>query len=402
MKIKIYYLKNDIVWLLLVLFSWFPALAYSIGNLMGVSLGIYGTVILLVFFFVIILCKKSTVSKKTILFGCFIIGTILFAIIKWPYMLEGDMRDYIYLAMIMIMFGLSFNKCLTNKQIHLLYVIPCYITYIMSFIALFPTSYDLGNYKNALYLHFQNPNILSFVLLNIMIFQLLGYIDEKKKCYLVSVILVGIMIILTHSRSSLMAALFLLLFYFLRNKWKKVGTIMAVGASLIPLVVVCFSTMVNGMKSFQIFGKSGLSGREDIWQYIIDSLKSNIEFVLFGKGIYMDDYLNTAYNNSHNAYLQFICNFGIPMFVVILVCITFLNIKAGKNIIDKYTFVCYFASCSILVNCSLETHIADSIIGLTFMWIMLYWINISKGKGQDYDNNGETIGCARITEQKVM
>ncbi|MDE5977653.1 MAG: O-antigen ligase family protein [Turicibacter sp.] len=398
MKNKYIFIRKNIVWFLLVLFSWLPVLAYTAGNWKGVSFGLYGTVFFVAIFFLLMICKKHTVSRKTLFFGCMIFVVIMFAFFKQTYMLEGGMRDYIYLAIMTLMFGLSFNKQLTNEQIHFLYAIPCYITYAMSFFSFFPSSYDLGSYGNALYLHFQNPNILSFALLNIIIYQILGYIDERKKRYFVAVILACIMLLLTHSRSSLVAVLFLLVVYLNRHRWKKVSPLVAIGVSIIPLIIACFFTINNSVESFKMFGKSGLSGREDIWRYIIETLTSNTKFALFGRGIYMNDCFSDVYENSHNAYLQFICDFGIPLFLIILICIIFLNVHAGKSIVDKYTYVCYFAACSILINCSLETHIADAIIGLTFMWIVLYWINISKKRMKEYDNNCKKLDNKRIVK----
>ena len=48
---------------------------------------------------------------------------------------------------------------------------------------------------------------------NIVIFELLGYMDEKRKCYLAALVLAILMLLLTHSRTSFMATAFLLLFF---------------------------------------------------------------------------------------------------------------------------------------------------------------------------------------------
>ncbi len=370
--------KKNHMWFFLVCFSWLPVISYTVGIQIGVTLGLYGTVVLLVFLFAAELCKYQRISKAMLLCGLLSSLIILFWIGKRTYILQDSTKEYIYLVMILIMIGLSLNRGLTKKQVHLLYVVPCYITFIMAVFSFFPTSYHLGSYKNALYLNFQNPNILSFALLNIVIFELLGYMDEKRKCYLAALVLAILMLLLTHSRTSFMATAFLLLFFFAKKYWKRVGVILSVIISFIPVVVILIFTTIGNIEGISLYGKSGLSGRETIWKYVVDSLASNKKFLLLGKGIYMEDCLNPVYNNSHNAYLQLICNFGIPIFIIILMCIIFLNVKAERCIRDEYTFVCYFASGAILVNSSFEIHIAESIIGLTFMWILLYWINLSR------------------------
>jgi hypothetical protein len=159
----------------------------------------------------------------------------------------------------------------------------------------------------------------------------------------------------------------------------KISSWFAVLSVFIPLFAVAF-TVVGGGANLSLFGKSGSSGRKEIWEYILENMYTNKDFLLFGKGKYLINYSNGIFENAHNAYMQIICNFGIVVFMVILVCLIAMSISAAKRVTDRYTFVAFAGILAILINNSFETHIADSIIGMTFMWIVLYWILISRGQ----------------------
>ena len=396
MTVKLRLIKNNFTWFLLILFTWMPCFAYTIGKFIFVTIGIYGTIFLLLIYYIKTLGKRWTISKSSFKFVIVILFFMIYAVMKQKYMLEDGMRDSIYLGIIFLIFSLVLDAKMTKDMLHILYFIPGILSLIMAIFALFPGSYDLNSFNNALYLHFQNPNILSFVLLNIIIFEFLGYLDEKSKYYLISVFITVILLILTHARSSLLASISIFGAFLLRVKKYEIKTWISILTPLIPLLfVLLYISTSTYVLNISLYGKTGLSGRNIIWMHIVNSLKENNLFFWLGKGKYMKNYMLSAYDNAHNAYMQFICDFGFPVFIIILFSIMTLSRKAAKKVMDKYTLFAYAGTVAIFLNCSFETHIADAIIGLTFLWLVLYWIILSRGEKNDF--NGKTYQNKRIT-----
>ena len=120
-------------------------------------------------------------------------------------------------------------------------------------------------------------------------------------------------------------------------------------------------------------GKSGVSGRNSIWKSLFAFGFSRPQLFLLGKTSALTYYERyDSLNNSHNAYMQMLSNYGMIVTVIFIVSLVLLTIKLGKMVNDKYSYAAYIGAVAILINCSFETHIVDAIIGMTFMWILLY------------------------------
>ena len=388
-----------ILWNIFIFLCWLPCIAYTVGLYKLVSIGIYSSVVLFSLYFILTYNYKK-IDKFELFLAFFFILVLILTIIKLKFIDFYVIKDVIYFLLIILMFSLIFNQKIDNRMKNILYDIPTYISYLMLLFSVFPFSYDNNLYKNALYLKFQNPNILSYVLLIMLIFSTLGFLDYKKKKYIFAILIDLFLIVLTHSRTSLLASLvFIGLLIFDSKKYKyKINKIFTIFISLSPVVLCIIFILFNG-NSFELFGKSGVSGRDFIWSKIFETIKISKSFMMLGRGSYMANYLDKEFIDAHNAYLQIICNFGIIIFLVFIIAIVFINIKCGQKIRSKYTFAAYWGTFAILLNCSFETHIVDAFIGMTFMWIALYWILLSEGDSCN-DNISKTINGKTAINKK--
>lgn len=380
---------DSFFWSLLIILAWLPCFAYIFNWPLLVSLGIYGTVGLFTIFFIgqvlrsIINREKSTPFVTVVLF--FLAITIIIAYWKRGSFVERELRNYIYLLIIIEGFILCYLSDIKSEYLHILYRLPFLITIVMVLMAFRRESYDLNSYRNALYLGYQNPNILSFVLVMMMVFQGLGYLDEKEQKYVVGLLLDTVLIVLTHARSSLIAALMILIFLFGIKKQIKIYRFAIILITSIPLFVVILLPYLTRVVTISLYGKPIDSGRLLIWNRLFSLYSSNRLLFLFGKGSYVANYVELT--NGHNAYVQFISNFGVPSFIIYFLCLIALGFYAIRYNCDQYSTFAIMSLIPIFLNNSFETHLTDAIIGITLLWIAIYWIVISRGRQQERSTN---------------
>lgn len=384
---------KSLLWELIVLCSWMPALAYSVGNTVLVSIGIYATIVLLFFLFLWEFSVNTKVKKDLLYVILLLLLYVVYTVLKLEIISLYEIRAILYLGLMIMSFYLCVDKRLQIKSLHSLYFYPVILSVLMlvlSFNKGFYESFAEGQY--SLYLGFQNPNILSYVIVIMIIYLLLGYFDEKKKLYLFSVAIDLYLLYLTHCRSSMLAVLFLLFFVVLNRRPKKQSRIISCGYSLIPGLFVAVALSLGGI-SLNIMGKSGIAGRDMIWDGILELASSDVVFLLSGKNRFSREYLISndfftnfdVLKNAHNAFMQLFSNYGIIITGVFIFWLCWLTIKIGRCVSDRYTYTAYIGTIAILINCSFETHIVDAIIGMTFLWILLYRLVLVKGKEDDYN-----------------
>ena len=392
---------NTILWELIVFFSWLPGFAYAIGNQMLVSTGIYTVVFLVAASFVYSIFSKSTKNKLISILLLFALY-FSFVLIKVFYFSEGTVRALLYLGMIMMAFCLCMKEDRVESHSGSIYRYPLVLSFLM-----FALSFNSGMYeefengKYWLKLRYQNPNILSYVLLIMLIYIFLGYLKERKKIYLMGAGICLYLIILTVCRASLLGAAAFILLETLKVYKRKIAKVWSVVATLIPILSV---VMILALRTIEMRfrGKTGWSGRDVIWSAVIEAGLKNKSLMFIGRNsiisnfIIVDDVFSgvprNVLENAHNAYMQSFCNYGILVTLLLIAIISICMIKAGNRVKGMYSYTAYCGIVAIMINNAFETHMIDGITGMTFLWILLYKLAREDSMRVNYDSRRTRTG----------
>lgn len=329
-----------------------------------------------------ILSKKVLVHYWGVIFVFAFTNIVVALIGTIDYIAGRKIRNVIYLSTLLIILYIADQIKINLKSYKLLFQIPNILTLIFGLIALKPSSYDLGNYHNALYLNYQNPNILANVLLIILIFECLGRLKFKKWYYIVSIPITILLLYLTRSRSALLAGFLFLGLCALNPFYFKISTLLNFIVINIPLLVIAFSDTLNRILSMNILGKdTGLSGRNIIWVHSLNYIFSDIINFMFGIRDVELSINNITFSNCHNAYLQIMWLLGIPFFLVFIIILWVVTQRAISKIQNRFTFAAYMGMAILLLNNSFETNLTEGIMGMSFFTFLLIAI-INSEKGQ--------------------
>lgn len=168
---------------------------------------------------------------------------------------------------------------------------------------------------------FQDPNYLTGFLIFSIIYYFNNFMHERKIIPFIKVCIFLIFVILTGSRGGLIAILSAILFYILiwmkANNFKMITMIKVF--SLILVTIFFLNTIINFMPtsisqryalSYTLHDRG--SGREDIWQSIIENYENSPEFnKLFGWGAGTIRFFTYNGNVGHNIWLESLIEIGI-------------------------------------------------------------------------------------------
>lgn len=365
-----------------VIICWLPVLCYALGQYKLVSISLYCSVIIIWFIFGFkILCKKA-LSRRwyfILIFATAFVSIVLSKSIN--YTADRKIRNVIYLCTLLIIFYVVEYLKINFNENKIIFQIPTILTIIFGIIALSRNSYDLGNYHNALYLNYQNPNVLANVLLIMLIYQCLGKMKFKKWYYTLSIFLTILLIYLTRSRSAFLAGMFFLIIFVINPFYYKINSLFNFTVINIPLYIVIFSNILNYILSIKLLGKqTGLSGRNIIWGHILRFIFSNGSCFISGINDSLISINELNITNCHNAYLQIAWVMGVPFFLLFIIALWTIMEKSKNKVKNKFSFIAYMGIAILLLNNSLESNLADGIIGMAFLTFLLVTLVNSEEK----------------------
>ena len=163
----------------------------------------------------------------------------------------------------------------------------------------------------------------------------------KNKIYLAAVILFGIQIFITNSRTAFISYLALILLYIYLKKKKKTKFLL-ITISIIGAVILLQNEIFNSvLNTFFIHttssGTDSGSIRLNMWREAIGYSFEKIGFI-FGFGIYPMSVIlldNFGYASTHNAYLDTFMTGGM-VYVFIIIYIYYRSFKKIKKCTDKH------------------------------------------------------------------
>lgn len=201
---------------------------------------------------------------------------------------------------------------------------------------------------------------------------------RKNPLYLVLWLMAMVMVLLSGSRSALLAAIgaFLIiqvLYSRRQGKTVQMGLLLLLGGVFVLFAVVPFMGFMGfdfSRFSIQDVIDTGASHRTELWQTLIPEVTRNYKEYGLGPGhhctaVLIKELLFVDYSHSHNLLLESFCELGIRGFVVftlLLVIALAKGAKATKNDINAYVpYACFVA---LMINGIGEAYFCDIILWL--------------------------------------
>lgn len=270
-------------------------------------------------------------------------------------------RSFTPVSVLFTMFFLiaSKNIIISERTIRV-----CCITYIFQGIIAVLCTFMPGSFEyGALVLHIGNPNQTAIILWASFTFCYLYWAKKrvkKKYTLALNVLMISlvVMIVLTQSRTILLAFLICLVWHFWGNRKKgyrnypiAVQYVLILAPIYIPIFILFLRDILPN--EFTIFGKLLFSGREQIWGRIIDAFWQNpfsyhLDTSPFYSNIILDGMETLKGWGAHNGFLSIQWNYGIVV-LVLVICILFIYIKelreyANNNMNSCFVYVVVLAT----------------------------------------------------------
>lgn len=276
----------------------------------------YSFILLSIIFFLILLIRK-TIKKKDILF----LFPFILLMCLYTYKLDsldGNIisRILVPISFVLLMFTL-YKVNISQKQLLMFYLFT-FIIYLILGIALLTES--------------TNTNTIGAFAYFIIFLPLLYTINftqknSKLKGFLLFALMITL-VLLSSTRSILLAIIFFIITYFL---WKALikYKILFYTWFLFSIFIVTFITIIypklylfkNVSKYndliYEYTGKNLFSGREQIWAQLLDLIKLKPLFG-YGASAYAADYINYQ-TTAHNAYISVAFQVGIVGITLLLI-----------------------------------------------------------------------------------
>lgn len=274
----------------------------------------------------------------------------------------------------------------------------CCITYIFQAIvavvcSILPGSFEYG----ALTLHIGNPNQTAIILWTSFVFCYLYWAKKlvtKKITFALTLLMISLvaMIVLTQARSIFLAFVICLVWHLWgrrKSGYKNYPVIVQNFLFLAPIYIpVLILFLMNILPSeITIFGKLLFSGRERIWQNIVDAFMRNpfshhLDISPYYSNIMMNNAETLKGWGAHNGFLSIQWNYGV-LVVIPIVFILFINVKELRKYADNNINSCivYIAVLATIFSLSFEESLLIGNICTTTLLPLLFII----GRSEQYN-----------------
>lgn len=311
------------------------------------------TVVSLLFFYM-------KLTEKILIFQFLIIIVLFSTLINASNIEKGGYVTLFLFFVSLIMLSFKFvsvdiqklNKAFLVTS--LLFIIVLYTFYFLG-IQLIPAhiSYILAG-------PFVNQNTTSMILLGL--FTMLVMLNSGSRLAHLLIFVLFISIFLTQSRAALFAALILFLFFY-RKK-------ILIFIPFFAILVLVFVSQVGDFSDRLLtkFSEAGTSHRVEFWLTTFSTLADSLESLLFGFGanVYRAE-LNGSFLSVHNSYVNFIGNYGLASFTVLVFLLTYILYDAFR-----YSQLLFVALLSLLFHGFWETVLFSGFSMTWMVFILLY------------------------------
>lgn len=358
----------------------------------------YGVLLLCsLLLYIVASSHKCNTQSKTLLT---VLGVTLFAYlaVNW-YATNGGSADRLIQTFLFLCVLISLSQYTWNEsRLRMLRA-------VFGFLILINLSYwfmsgRIVNYYSGIYGH---ANGFANVIVCALCVEMLVYSSSKEKklrifdfVFFASCIA---LLLFANSRASLLATALLFLVFAILVLVGKRGGLARISLILFfctLLIVLVFSVVYPSLYgtelgrnlealSRDLLNKNFFSGREVVWNIVLESLSGN---ELFGLGVTMtpSDLYNTGYS-SHNLYLQTILQSGI-LGLMLLVAILFVAVRQLSRDNNMVSYVGIALIICLLFHECFEVTLTQN----NFAYGLMYWalLAISLSAGEEYE--GES-GC---------
>lgn len=342
-------IKENSVWLVLYIY-WAGLLLWqnvrNVGNRGGLdTLVKAGLIFVLLFVFII---KAKTINlPKTVAISFYAILTIVTAIIGG----SSSISEYIYyffpIFLCFCVFALGDELTINKKQLfHFMNAVIVTVWYIVLYALVFCTdqfrnafalttaygnelsSFLTSNYEYGLYLSF--GMFFSIICLDIYKPRV-----NLKIFYTITLVVFSLNLILTYSRTCILAFLMIVVIYLLFARKGKSRTIILSLLVFAVGVYLCSNT-VNRFVDDIVFKGNVNSGRSDLVNLGIDMFRSSslfeqlfgMEYAKFTNFVF----IHTSHSSLHNSYIQTLVTGGIKGLAFLFVVLVFAFLKPVRII----------------------------------------------------------------------
>lgn len=336
-----------------------------------------------------LIINKTVIEKRMIvIFFIFLFAQILSNFVFVPsykYINISTFNNIINSALLILVYYILFsNLKLTEKNIidfctrYLWFVfLSCIYNIVYNFYDLLNIFSLVNGYSHYFMSYFGNRNTFGlFLVAAILIYYLLNIYVPKYKYYRFFLIFFIFNLLITFSRTSILATIIFLSVYvvlnyklFVKYNIKKLILYFLVSITLI-MIFLTRNNLLNYVIDVFVRPSHILAGRDAIWIYSFNLWVNNN--ILFGTGnIYYALKLNNSLNNysCHNIFLTILNRGGIVLFIIYIIIFykIFIKIKENKNIFlwyvpafISYIFIGLFESPLLFFN----TIYAETIFGI--------------------------------------
>lgn len=254
------------------------------------------------------------------------------------------------------------------------------------FIRSFAYGQDFDYYRN----NSINPNSMGMFLIYccMLLFSVLNFRNSVNKLFAVGVVAMAFVALGNYSaRGSMLSLLFFLILnvIFSRRVSKRVLLVVVIVIIVVGLAFpFVYLSLYRNDVNFELFGKSLYTGREVIWDSMLDELNQNYMNWLFGLGSKAELWEGHSLN-VHNNYFAVLVNFGIVGFVLYYGFL-FTMIAKTASIIDE------FACAKKLLFMFISGSLLLGFFEVTTLWIPIYpFVCFSLGGAYSFYHNKCTV-----------
>lgn len=384
--------QNDRKWyntpirdyLLVVVFPLFylNALSFSLNS--KLSMISYLSFVLCALIMGLLFIKGSFNNTEINILMCFLLIMLLkvcaaVIVSQWIVAIKVIMRIIIVLTIVLIIPN-YFNK----NTFRLILIFNCFM---FVFIILGFVDYYLSKDK-VFFLLFGSMNTFAAVFMVLFIVNLMMINIDKRLLYVLNCILAMVLIVLSKSRTPLLAILIIAFVYFVMkiffsNKTKKRRILNSISFDiLLVLAIIAIGLYVNidelpaynkiNQISLSLFGKNIDSGRPEIWKNIMDNLSGHI---LFGYGDIREALFDNDYS-AHSQYFQLLGDNG----VVGLILLLFVFRLLWNEMIEYKYFPCVRVYLAVLIGIMVYNCFEVTLIENKFALGCFEWLAIAIGR----------------------
>lgn len=254
-----------------------------------------------------------------------------------------------------------------------------YVCILISFVVLLLSRSSVaylmedGTISFFLTLGFTNPNLTGMVLFGVFCLLLVNMFQKHRKIQVVPLIILIYLIYLTGSRSALISALFVMMYYLFLSK-RKLPDAVVLTVMLIPIVFPLIYVWLFKRIGYATFlGKPLFSGRETMFINFFEILKSYPSILLFGD-------MNTKFANAHNAPFSVLLTIGLIGTFIVYYNIIRQIIINNRNANTQVSRIAIVGLLGVFLQTSTEGYFMTGVFPGIFIVFVL--VSLSKNRSE--------------------